>query len=120
LQPRSAMLCVCLILNVCLNAAEAQAPPHDTNAPLTAGRPQIAIVGTYHFVSKANVHSMPVDDPMTPKRQAEIEDLVRFWRGSTPVKLEQIPEVSGRVAQPDRPTEAVGGQPEPAEPVDIG
>ena len=87
MQPRSAMLCVCLILNVCLNAAEAQAPPHDTNAPLTAGRPQIAIVGTYHFVSKANVHSMPVDDPMTPKRQAEIEDLVRHLAAFHPTKV---------------------------------
>jgi len=34
------------------------------------------IVGTYHFVSKAGLHDMSVDDPMSVVRQQQIQDVV--------------------------------------------
>jgi hypothetical protein len=35
---------------------------HQSEAPPTG--PKIMVVGVYHFVSKANVYSMSVDDPL--------------------------------------------------------
>lgn len=50
-------------------------------------KPQIMVVGAYHFVSKQNVHTIPVDDPLSLKRQAEIEDLVEHLLRFHPTKI---------------------------------
>ncbi len=52
-----------------------------------AHKAQVMIVGAYHFVSKANVHTMVVDDPATPKRQAEIIELVSQLARFAPTKI---------------------------------
>ncbi len=59
-----------------------------------AGKAQVMIVGAYHFISKANVHSFDVDDPTTPKRQAEILDLVEHLKRFQPTKI-VLEETSG-------------------------
>lgn len=54
-------------------------------APATA--PQVMVVGVYHFVSKNNLFSMDVDDPMSPRRQAEIEELATRLAAFHPTKV---------------------------------
>ena len=68
----------------------AQTPPD----PFPVHRAQIMVVGTYHFVSTANVNTMPVDDPMTAKRQREIVDLVNHLKRFRPTKI-ILEETSG-------------------------
>ena len=49
--------------------------------------PQIMVVGVYHLVSKANVYSMAVDDPLSPDRQAQIKDVVTHLAKFQPTKV---------------------------------
>jgi hypothetical protein len=50
-------------------------------------RPMVMIVSAYHFVSKANVYGMEVDDPMSSKRQIEIENLARKLAQFRPTRV---------------------------------
>jgi len=36
----------------------------------------VMVVGAYHFVSKANLVNMQVDDPLSPSRQVQIKQVV--------------------------------------------
>jgi hypothetical protein len=47
----------------------------------------VAVVGAYHFVSKANLVNMQVDDPMSPARQAQIQELVNRLSSFHPTKV---------------------------------
>ena|ERR1700678_2219522 len=60
--------------------------PGDQNE--TAPRqPKIMVVGVYHFVSKANVYSMSIDDPLSRERQAQIKDVVTHLGRFLPTKV---------------------------------
>ena len=52
-----------------------------------ANRTSIMVVGAYHFVSKANLVSVPVDDPLSPARQAQIKALVDRLSAFHPTKV---------------------------------
>ena len=58
---------------------------HQSETPPTG--PKIMVVGAYHFVSKANVYSMSVDDPLSPDRQAQIKDVVTHLAKFEPTKV---------------------------------
>lgn len=53
---------------------------------------EIMVLGTYHFASSQDVANMTIDDPRTPKRQAELDRLVeavaRFKPTAVVVELE--------------------------------
>jgi hypothetical protein len=50
-------------------------------------RTPVLIVGAYHFVSKANLVNMEIDDPLSPARQAQIQQLVNRLRAFHPTKV---------------------------------
>ena len=52
-----------------------------------ANRTSVLVVGAYHFVSKANLVNMEVDDPMSPARQAQIKALVNRLMVFHPTKV---------------------------------
>jgi hypothetical protein len=52
-----------------------------------ANRTSMMVVGAYHFVSKANLVNMPIDDPMSPARQAQIKALVDRLSAFHPTKV---------------------------------
>jgi hypothetical protein len=52
-----------------------------------SNRALVAVVGAYHFVSKANLVNMQVADPLSPARQAQIEELVNRLRAFRPTKV---------------------------------
>jgi hypothetical protein len=56
-------------------------------ATIESNRTLVAIVGAYHFVSKANVVNMQVDDPLSPARQAQIKELVNRLSAFHPTKV---------------------------------
>jgi hypothetical protein len=58
----------------------------DQNEP-AASRPKIMVVGVYHFVSKANVYSMSVDDPLRLERQEQIKEVVTDLAKFQPTKV---------------------------------
>jgi len=60
---------------------------HGDQNETSQGRPKIMVVGAYHFVSKANVYSMSVDDPLSPERQAQINDVVTHLAKFRPTKV---------------------------------
>jgi uncharacterized protein DUF5694 len=47
----------------------------------------VAVVGAYHFVSKANWVNMQVDDPLSPARRVQIEELVKRLGNFHPTKV---------------------------------
>ena len=70
------------------------APAEPAAASVARPRAQVMVVGAYHFVSKANLFNMDVDDPMSPKRQAEIADVVAHLAAFHPTKI-ILEETSG-------------------------
>jgi Family of unknown function (DUF5694) len=60
---------------------------HGDKNEAAPSRPKIMVVGVYHFVSKANVYSMSVDDPLSPERQAQIKDVVTHLAKFQPTKV---------------------------------
>lgn len=52
-----------------------------------ANRTSVLVVGAYHFVSKANLINMRVDDPLSPARQAQIKVLVNRLMAFHPTKV---------------------------------
>jgi hypothetical protein len=52
-----------------------------------ANRSSVLVVGAYHFVSKADLVNMEVDDPMSPARQAQIKVLVDRLMAFHPTKV---------------------------------
>jgi hypothetical protein len=50
-------------------------------------RTSVLVVGAYHFVSKANLVNMPVDDPLSTARQAQIKALVNRLMAFHPTKV---------------------------------
>lgn len=57
----------------------------DANKP--AAKAQVMVLGMYHFASRKDVYNMETDDVMTPKRQAEIADLITHLREFKPTKI---------------------------------
>ena len=56
-------------------------------ATTDSNRTPVVVVGAYHFVSKANLVNMPVDDPLSPTRQAQIKELVNRLSDFHPTKV---------------------------------
>src|SRR6185436_5644223 len=52
-----------------------------------SNRTPVVVVGAYHFVSRANLVNMRVDDPLSPARQAQIEELVNRLSAFHPTKV---------------------------------
>jgi hypothetical protein len=60
---------------------------HGDKNETAPSRPKIMVVGVYHFVSKANVYSMSIDDPLSQERQAQIKDVVAHLEKFLPTKI---------------------------------
>jgi hypothetical protein len=58
-----------------------------TAPAFAAPKPQIMIVGTAHFVSKADVHNADFMDPFSPTMQAQIEQVVQRLSAFKPTKV---------------------------------
>ena len=56
-------------------------------ATTDSNRTVVVVVGAYHFVSKANLVNMQVDDPLSPARQSQIEVLVNRLSAFRPTKV---------------------------------
>lgn len=69
----------------------------------------------YHFVSKANLVNMPIDDPMSPARQAQIKALVDRLSAFHPTKvvLEETSDPETPVEPPTRGFSEGESSPEP-------
>jgi hypothetical protein len=57
----------------------------DANKP--TAKAQVMVLGMYHFASRKDVYNMETDDVMSPKRQAEIADLIVHLREFKPTKI---------------------------------
>lgn len=56
-------------------------------AAADADRTSVLVVGAYHFVSKANLVNMQVDDPLSLARQVQIQALVDRLKAFRPTKV---------------------------------
>ncbi len=66
-----------------------------------APRPEILVLGTYHMANPGHdIHNMPADDVLSPKRQQEIAQLIAVLKKFNPTKIAIESDVSsGRVAK---------------------
>ena len=71
----------CLVLLLPLNPAFAQTNNDDES------KPQIAMLGTFHFAGSSDVIAMQVDDLKSEKRQEEIKQLVEALAKFKPTKV---------------------------------
>lgn len=67
------------------STALTKGPMDDANRP--AAKARVMVLGIYHFASGKDVYNMETDDVMSPKRQAEIADLVAHLREFKPTKI---------------------------------
>ncbi|HEU4566177.1 MAG TPA: DUF5694 domain-containing protein [Gemmatimonadaceae bacterium] len=79
-QRRAAIAVIALAAGAAAAPALAQQQPH--------GRPQVLVLGTYHFANPGLDYANPrADDHLSPKRQREIEELVARLAAFRPTKI---------------------------------
>ena len=60
-------------------------------------RPEILVLGTYHMANPGHdVHNMQADDPLSPKRQREIAELMTVLKRFNPTKVAIESDPGGR------------------------
>jgi hypothetical protein len=87
------MLKLVLVLGVAASVAapayaQAKAPAADAKAAAPAARAEVLILGVYHMANPGrDIFNMKADDVLSPKRQAEIAELVAVLKGFRPTKV---------------------------------
>lgn len=106
---------ICLMGIFYAGSLFAQSKPQTTgnaagaSAHKPAEKAQVMVLGMYHFTSKNNVYTPDVDDVMSPKRQAEIADLVARLREFKPTKI-AIEAAHSDVIQGERYAQYLAGK----------
>src|SRR6202007_2894827 len=62
-------------------------------------KPQIMVLGIFHFVSTNNVFTQKQGDTLTPKRQEEIVEVIRRLKDFHPTKIVVEHDYHGQVNQ---------------------
>jgi hypothetical protein len=72
----------------------------ETSAPQTA-RAQVLVLGTYHMANRGHdIYNLKADDVLSPKRQAEVAQLIEVLKKFHPTKIAVEADLLG----PDNPT----------------
>lgn len=86
--------------------ADAQPKPAANKPAIKA---QVMVLGIYHFTAKNDVHNADVDNMLSPKRQAELVDLIEHLREFKPTKI-VIEAPYGDVKQNERYLQYLAGK----------
>jgi uncharacterized protein DUF5694 len=69
------------------------------SSPQSNARAEILVLGTYHMANPGrDIHNMPADDVLSPKRQQEIAQLIDVLKRFHPTKIAIEADVSGQRA----------------------
>jgi hypothetical protein len=72
-----------------------------SSAEKPADRPQVLVLGVYHMANRGHdIYNMHADDVLTPKRQAEIAQVIEVLRKFNPTKI----AVEADLLSPTNPT----------------
>src|SRR5438270_2261146 len=72
----------------CAFAALAQTPAARSEAPGAIPRAEVLVLGTYHMANRGHdIYNMQADDVLSPKRQAEMAQLIEVLKRFKPTKI---------------------------------
>jgi len=106
---RPALLVLLLAISALRASAQEPTPLDPREASCGAGASPLLILGTYHMASPGqDAQNLDADDPRSPRRQRELEELLRKLQAFRPTKV-AIEAVHGRSAWIGRYRDFVNG-----------